>query len=276
MFGMRPDHVRGASRVSTKLKKHGVQAMLGAHACSQTFWTIFGTRCAGQIRDKSWPRKGRSLIFNHFLTIFRHSVQAMFGTHPGRDRNVTSFLSIFRQFLGHGVQAMFRTHLSHDRDGARFSGHVRDSSVSRQGYNLISMHFYAVSRARCAGHVLAAFVGTMFRPCPGRVLAEVGTHPDFQAFLDNFWDSMCRPCSGRVMATAVSGTRCAGSARDASGLWQGCSLVSKHFLVVFETRRVGYVQDAAGTHPDFYIFLGNFFNTVCKEFSRCVRAAARM
>ncbi|CAA3000087.1 Hypothetical predicted protein, partial [Olea europaea subsp. europaea] len=56
----------------------------------------------GQIWDKSWPRKGRCLIFRHFSTVFGHRVQAMSGTHPGRDRDVTSFSGISRSWcVGH-------------------------------------------------------------------------------------------------------------------------------------------------------------------------------
>ncbi|CAA3000141.1 Hypothetical predicted protein [Olea europaea subsp. europaea] len=45
---------------------------------------------------------------------------------------------------------------------------------------------------------------------------------------------------------------------------------------VSETRLARHVQDAVGTHPDFEVFLGYFWNIVCRQCSGCVWATARM
>ncbi|CAA2986365.1 Hypothetical predicted protein [Olea europaea subsp. europaea] len=119
-----PGYGKDTSRLPGIFRKFlelDVQAMFGMRLVHDKDATWFlgsfrDTMC--QIRDKSWPWKGRSLIFRHFSTVFGHHVQAMSGTHPGHDRDVTSFSGISRQFLAHGVQAMFKTHPSHDRDRA--------------------------------------------------------------------------------------------------------------------------------------------------------------
>ncbi|CAA2985528.1 Hypothetical predicted protein [Olea europaea subsp. europaea] len=61
----------------------------------------------------------------------------------------------------------------------------------------------------------------------GRVGADVGMLPDFQAFLSNFWDM------------------CAGHDRDALGTRQGYSLIFWHSWEVFEHS----VQATSGTCP---------------------------
>ncbi|CAA2984918.1 Hypothetical predicted protein [Olea europaea subsp. europaea] len=85
----------------------------------------------------------------------------------------------------------------------------------------------------------------MCRPCPGCVMATVGMEPDFQAIL-------------------VSGTRCAGNVRDASGPWKGCSLVSRQFLGHSVQAIFGMRRAIAGMQPDFSTFLGSFWDTMCK------------
>ncbi|CAA2955327.1 Hypothetical predicted protein [Olea europaea subsp. europaea] len=108
---------------------------------------------------------------------------------------------------------------------------------------------------------LQAFLGSFWARCVGLFL-DLPDHGRnvawFSGICRHFVGTMYRPCPGRVLAEAISGTRCAGSARDASGLWQGCSLVSRHFLVVSETRRVGHVQDEVEMQFDLQAFLGNF------------------
>ncbi|CAA2955335.1 Hypothetical predicted protein [Olea europaea subsp. europaea] len=107
----------------------------------------------------------------------------------------------------------------------------------------------------------------MCRPCPGRVIATTGTETDFQAFfvvsgirctshlqdttgtypdfqdatgirsdfhvfLDNFLDTMCRQCLGRNRTAAgmqPDFQTFLGHIQDASGPWQGQSLIFKHF-----------------------------------------------
>ncbi|CAA2955397.1 Hypothetical predicted protein [Olea europaea subsp. europaea] len=240
MFGTLPGHVRDTNRFSTKRRKHGVHAMSGAQVRSQAFWAVFGTRCAGHIRDKSWPR----------------------------------------QSLGHGVQAMSRTRLSygHVRDTAATQtdfqallgtvcGHVRNASWLRQGRNLISRQFVGTVCRQCSGRFSAM-------PCPGRILAAAGMQTDFQAFLGsflgnvqatagaqpdfhvflgNFWEVVCRPCPGCVWAAA-------GTQPD--------------FQVVSRTWCAGHVQDAVGTQPDFQAFLDSFWDTMYKQCSGRVQATA--
>ncbi|CAA2967838.1 Hypothetical predicted protein [Olea europaea subsp. europaea] len=93
-----------------------------------------------------------------------------------------------------------------------------------------------------------AILGTVCRPCPGRVLATAGTQPDFQAILG----TVCRPCPGRVLATAgtqphfqaILGSfcaRCAGHVRDASWPRQGRSLIFRQFWAPC----AGHVRDAS-------------------------------
>ncbi|CAA3011492.1 Hypothetical predicted protein [Olea europaea subsp. europaea] len=151
---------------------------------------------AGHIWDKSWPRQGRNMIFWNFSTVSGHCVQAMSRMHPGRDRDVTYFSSISRQSLGHDVQAISRTCPSHGMDGAWFSS------------------------------ILGLFLGTMCRPCPGRILIAVGTLPDFQVFLGSFWGTVCRPCLGRVLIAV--GTQ--PDFQAMSRIQQGRNLIFKQFL----------------------------------------------
>ncbi|CAA2954914.1 Hypothetical predicted protein [Olea europaea subsp. europaea] len=90
---------------------HGIQAMSGMppgragmgpdfKAFLESFWA----RCAGHVRDASWPGQGRSLIFRQFLAVFGHDVPAMSGTPPGQ--------AVF----GYGVLAKSGKHPDSDRD----------------------------------------------------------------------------------------------------------------------------------------------------------------
>ncbi|CAA2954922.1 Hypothetical predicted protein [Olea europaea subsp. europaea] len=105
---------------------------------------------------------------------------------------------------------------------------------------------------------------------------QVGTQPDFQAFLGNFWDLLCRPSPGRVMATAgiqsnfqsglapvhgsgddddeekaVSWMQCAGHDQDAIG-----TQLDFKFLDTVYRPRPGCLLATVGTQPDFQAFVG--------------------
>ncbi|CAA2966823.1 Hypothetical predicted protein [Olea europaea subsp. europaea] len=67
-----------------------------------------------------------------------------------------------------------------------------------------------------------------------------------------------RPCSERVMAMA------------------GMESDFQAILCSFGTRCAVHIQDATGTHPDFHVFLGSFWSTVCKQCSGRVWAAVGM
>ncbi|CAA2984912.1 Hypothetical predicted protein [Olea europaea subsp. europaea] len=84
-----------------------------------------------------------------------------------------------------------------------------------------------------------------------------------------FVGMVCRPYPGRVLVAAVSGTWCARQVQDAAG-------THPDFEAISGTRCVGHVHDTAGTHPDFHVFLGNFLDTVSRQFSGRVGAAAGM
>ncbi|CAA3002856.1 Hypothetical predicted protein [Olea europaea subsp. europaea] len=55
-----------------------------------------------------------------------------------------------------------------------------------------------------------------------------------------------------------------GHVRDASWPRQGCSLISRHFYAIFGTRCTSHVKDTLGTQPDFQVFLGSFWDMVCR------------
>ncbi|CAA2955338.1 Hypothetical predicted protein [Olea europaea subsp. europaea] len=194
MFGMLPNHVRDASRFSTKRRKHGVQAMSRAQAHFQEFWVVSGTRCSGHIRDKLRPR------------------QAMSGTRPGQVGTQPDF----QAFLG----SLW----------ARCAGQVQDASWRQQRCRLIFRHFKAV------------FWDSVCRPSLGHVMATIRTQPDFQA--------ISRPCPGRSLIfkyfKVVSGSRCAGHVQDAFEPWRGWSLIFRNFRAIFGHS----VQAISETRPD--------------------------
>ncbi|CAA2995976.1 Hypothetical predicted protein [Olea europaea subsp. europaea] len=139
----------------------------------------------------------------------------------------------------------------HVRDASRFSTKRRKHGV--QAMSRAQAHFQAfwvVSGTRCAGHIR-----DKLRPRQ----AVLGMYPDFQAFLDSFWDIVCRPCPGRVLARPcpgrslifkyfkiVSGSRCAGHVQDTFEPWRGWSLIFRHFKAIFGHS----VQAMSGTRPD--------------------------
>ncbi|CAA2984916.1 Hypothetical predicted protein [Olea europaea subsp. europaea] len=123
----------------------------------------------------------------------------MFKTYHGHGRDEASFLSNSRQFLGLGVQAMSRMRQGHILtfrhflaiSGTQCAGHVRDASWPRQGPVLAAVGMHPDFQA---------FVSFLWARCACHILTAIGTQSDFQAFLSNFWDSLCRPCSGHIMA----------------------------------------------------------------------------
>ncbi|CAA2966809.1 Hypothetical predicted protein [Olea europaea subsp. europaea] len=211
-----------------------------------SFWDMFSrVRCAGIVLDALGSRQ--------FL---EHGVQAMFGMRLGHDRDAAWFPSISRQFLGHDVQAMSRLLQGYiliftyfyTISWTRCPGHVREASWPGQGWSLIFRQFRAIF-----GHDVPAmsgtppsqvgmqpdfqaflgisgkFLGTVYKPRPGRVLVAVGTQPDFQPF---------------VGVQAMSGTRLG---RDKDAAW--FSGISRQFLghsVQAMSRMLqGYCMDAA-------------------------------
>ncbi|CAA2954913.1 Hypothetical predicted protein [Olea europaea subsp. europaea] len=124
--------------------------------------------------------------------------------------------------------------------------------------------------------------------------------------------AMSRMLKGHILIFtyfyAFSWTWCAGNVRDASGLLQGCSLISKHLWAIlfsfwvtvcrscqgrfratagtkldfqvisgsFWGRCIGHVQDASWPEmqPDFQAFLGNFWDLVCRPSPGRVMATA--
>ncbi|CAA2955325.1 Hypothetical predicted protein [Olea europaea subsp. europaea] len=98
-------------------------------------------------------------------------------------------------------------------------------------------------------------------------MAMVGTEPDFQATLGNFWDTMCRkfldtvcrPSPGRVLATIRM------------------QPIFLTFVVSLWARPcLGRVMAKAGTEPDFQAILGSFMDTVCKPCPGCGRDVSRL
>ncbi|CAA3011495.1 Hypothetical predicted protein [Olea europaea subsp. europaea] len=221
----------------------------------------------------------------------------MFGTRLGRDGDAALFLGISTQFLGHGVQAMSwprprlgrvlttvgtppdfqafamsRTHPSCGRDAARFSGiywqfmgpDVQAMSGTHHGHGILRQFLEHGVQAMFEMHLGRDRDATRFpgisRPRSRCILATVGMHPDFQAFVGSLW------------------TRCAGHVQDAS--------YPRQFCTVFRTRCAVHIQDATGTHPDFQAavgmqpsfqaFLGDFWDrAIFRMRWGCCRDAAR-
>ncbi|CAA3015607.1 Hypothetical predicted protein [Olea europaea subsp. europaea] len=169
-------------------------------------------------------------------------------------------------------------------------------SGMRLGHGSDVAWFLGISRTRCAGHIQDA----------------VRTHLDFHVILGNFFDPVCMQSSGRVGADvgmrpdfqaflSISGTPCASDVRDSSWARQRRGLIFRQFWAVSWIRCTGHDQDVAGTHPDFqvmsgthpgttrtvpdfqdaawkqpnfHVFLGSFWDTVCRPRPRRCRDAA--
>ncbi|CAA2955400.1 Hypothetical predicted protein [Olea europaea subsp. europaea] len=211
---------------------------------------------------------------------------------PGCDRDAVgfqAFLGRFGAFLGSFDDTTCRPHSGHvlattgmqpdfqaflGNLWARCVGHVQDvailSGISGQFRDSVYRPCPRCVRAMAGTQVdFQPFLGSFWarcRLCPGCVLTVIGTQPDFEAFQGDFWGMVCRQCPGHVWAAAVSGTRCAGHERDASGPQQGCCLIFRHFWDVFghgvqamsgtrPDRRHG--RAAAGMQPNFQAFLGH-------------------
>ncbi|CAA2954918.1 Hypothetical predicted protein [Olea europaea subsp. europaea] len=255
-------------------------------------------RCADHVRGACmFPDiLGIQPNFQAFLGSFWDTVCKL---RPRRVRDVARFSGISREFLGDGVQAMDRTLLGDGTDTARLSGifgkflgtevfgtrcvgHVKDATGTHPDFQAVCGHRVQAMFEMYPGldwdadwllgiswQFLGLSVQAMFgtphghsrdpswpRARSGSVVAVVGTQLDFQAFVGSLW------------------AWCAGHVRDASWPWQGHSLIFRHFLTVSWTW--SYIQDAIGTHPDFHVFLGNFFDLVCKQFLGRVGAAVGM
>ncbi|CAA3009668.1 Hypothetical predicted protein [Olea europaea subsp. europaea] len=116
--------------------------------------------------------------------------------------------------------------------------------------------------------------------------SQVGTQPDFQAFLGNLWvkSEKCHG-HGRVGdATGFSGisrqfsrTWCAGHDWDAFGRDNDVTYFSGifgEFLRTVYKPRSGRVLVAVGTQPDFQAFVGIFGDSKCSPCSSLIWAAA--
>ncbi|CAA3000158.1 Hypothetical predicted protein [Olea europaea subsp. europaea] len=268
------------------------------------FWDTVRRPCPGRVLVTI----GKQLDFQAFLGISRqflgHSVQAMSRTHPYYDRDAGRFsgtrtkhvvLAMSEMQVVYGtrsashiqdavvMQPDFQAFLSNFIGTAflgavckPYPGRILDATRTQPNFR----QFLAVFGTRCAGHVrdafttgkqpiFQAFLGTVYRPCPGCILVATRTQPDFQAFLGNFWD------------TVVSGIWCTGHV-------QGRDQIFRHFYAVFGTQYAGHVQDApwlqpcpgrvlvaVGKQPDFSAFLGSFWDTVCRPCPGCSSDAAR-
>ncbi|CAA2954912.1 Hypothetical predicted protein [Olea europaea subsp. europaea] len=147
---------------------------------------------------------------------------------------------------------MSRMRLGRGKDVAWFSGISRQflghgvQAMSRmlQGHILIFTYFYVVS-----GMVGTQAMSRMHhghgnvREASGLL---TGMQPDFQAFV------------------VVSRTLCVGHVQDVA-------VMQSNFQAF-----LGYVQNAAGTHPDFHVFLRNVIDTMYRQCSACVGATAWM
>ncbi|CAA2955343.1 Hypothetical predicted protein [Olea europaea subsp. europaea] len=288
-------HILGSFGDTVRRPNSGqVMATEGTQPDFQAFFYSFWALCAGHVRDDaSEPWQGRSLIFRHFKAVFWQGAQTMFGTRHDRGnvrdalgcgRDATRFPGIFGQFLGHSVQATYTTRQGRNPifkhfstvSGRQCASHKWDISGWWQGRSLIFRHFWEVF-----GHGVLATSGACLIAVgtPPNFSTFVGIHPDFQAFLGNFWDSMCKPCPGRVMATVgmepnfqvILGSfmdtvckPCPRCGRDASRL----SSIFRRFLehdvqAMFGTRLV-HDRDAAW-------FSGSFRDTVCKSCPGCCK-----
>ncbi|CAA2938744.1 Hypothetical predicted protein [Olea europaea subsp. europaea] len=145
-----------------------------------------------------------------------------------------------------GTERDFQAILGRDKDAARFSG--------------ISAQFMGCSVQALSG----------MRPGYGRdvvcgygVLVESETHPGRDKDIARFSDS-----SRQFLGHSVPSRGCCRDASRLSGIFMqflehGVQALSgtrtriqPGFQAVFRTRCAGHVQDAAGTHSDFYVFLG--------------------
>ncbi|CAA2986362.1 Hypothetical predicted protein [Olea europaea subsp. europaea] len=244
--------------------------------------------CAGHVRDAA-----RFLgISWQFLGL---SVQAMFGTRCASHPNFHVFLDNFLDTVCRQCPGLV---------GAAV-GIQHDFQV------LLGEQFLDMVFRPCPGRGNSGkFLGTMYRARSGRVLAVVGTQPDFQAFIGHVRDASW-PWQGRSLifrqllehgVHAVFGTRL-GHGRDAAwfprifrqflghGVWAmsrmlsclGCIMakartesIFMQFWAVSRTRCGSHVQDVAGTHLDFHVFLGNFWNTMCRQSSGRIWSAVGM
>ncbi|CAA2955344.1 Hypothetical predicted protein [Olea europaea subsp. europaea] len=153
-----------------------------------------------------WDALGLLYESSDFQAFLGSFLDTVFKLCPGYDRDVTLFSGISRQFQGHGVQAMTRTH---------------------QGYVGMQPDFQAFlgsSWTWCAGRVWDAS-WPLVLAMSGRLVAKVGTEPNFKAimgsfmdtamfgmrlvhdkdatwFLGSFRDTMCRPCPGYCKDTS--------------------------------------------------------------------------
>ncbi|CAA3001835.1 ---NA--- [Olea europaea subsp. europaea] len=168
-----------------------------------------------------------------------------------------------------------------DRDVARFSGFSwRFLGHSEQGYSLIFRNFYTVSGTQCAGHVqdaiatqldFLAFLGrvwhTVCRPCPGCVLAMVGTKVDFKAHKGS---TVCKPCQGcrytKAYFHAHEGSTGCGHMKIAPSPIhvKGASTFRQYIVHTDAHRRhtrhlqAHDVQAMSGMRTCFQAFVGNF------------------
>ncbi|CAA2984549.1 Hypothetical predicted protein [Olea europaea subsp. europaea] len=186
---------------------------------------------------------GSILISRHFYIVYwtwctGHGLDAA-GMQPDFQAFLDSFWDTV--FCGYDVQPIFGTRPSLGKDTALFSG--------------ISWQFLGLGVQAMFGTRRGMFVGTVYKPCPGRIQAAAGTSPNFQAFLGNFWDSVCRPCPGRVMAKAGTEPAClinSGQFRD-----HGVQAMSRtrQFVDIVWRLSPGRILAAIETRPDFQAFL---------------------
>ncbi|CAA2966807.1 Hypothetical predicted protein [Olea europaea subsp. europaea] len=199
--------------------------MSGAHARSQVFWAVSGTRqfngtwCVGHVQVATSTQPDLHAFLGSFW-------DTPYGPCP---EHVLAAGTVCKNYLGFvrvaaGMQPDF------------------------QGF-------------------VGSFWGIVCRSCPGVQCLGCnktvpGMQPDFQTFLGSFWDTvMLETRSGHGRGEAyiqvilgsfwarftghVWNASLPGHIQDASGPWQGQSLIFRHFLSVSGSRCAGYVRDAS-------------------------------
>ncbi|CAA3023153.1 Hypothetical predicted protein [Olea europaea subsp. europaea] len=202
-------------------------------------------RCPGRGRDiASFPgisRKFVGMVCRQCLGCFPSTLGMQADFQPNEGSKVYRLCQGHRhipkhtgQFLGHGVQVMSGIH------PGQCAGHVQDASEPWQRQSLI------------------------FRPCPGRVLARVGTEPIFRQFRAVFGHDL------PAMFGTPPGQDAFGRDNDVTRF----SGTSGKFLGTVCKPRPGRVLVAVGTQLDFQAFVGNFWDSICSPCSGLVWAAA--
>ncbi|CAA2952721.1 UDP-D-apiose/UDP-D-xylose synthase 2 [Olea europaea subsp. europaea] len=273
--------------ISTQFLGHGVQAMSWPRPSPGRIMAMVGMEpdfqaFLGNVRDASRPRQGCNQVIS--WTWCPSNFEDGLGLLQG-------FSLISRHFQGvSGTQCV-----DHVQDAAgtqldlqAFLGHVRDASWPWQGWGLIFRQFCAVFGTRCAVHIQDAtgmhpdFQDSVCRPCPRRVMAKVGTEPDFQAILGSFVEKV------------------AGYVQDAAGTHPDFQAVCGHGVQAKLETHPSYGREAARflgiyrqflgigveaqsgtrhchdkTKPAFQAFLGNFWVAMFGMFLDHVRDASR-